>query len=330
MTTIRIAACLVAILCIGAEARPRAAASDPYLLVSGLQGTSGSAVGPGGALYVTEAASGRILRVDPDSGDVTVFASGLPPSVIPGLGGVVDVAFIGSTAYALVTLVDPGVGGVSADGIYRIDGPDTYTLVADIGAFSAANPPDTQYDNPTGLQYAIEAFRSGFLVTDGHHNRVLHVAHDGEIAVLMAFDNIVPTGLAVSGDTIYMAEAGPTPHLPADGRITAFNAEGSEATTVAAGAPLLVDVEFGRGRTLYALSQGIFPGGPPASPALPNTGSLVKVNSDGTVTPIVEQLNLPTSVEFIGNSAYVVSLAGEIWRIDDTGTPPYGATGTIQ
>jgi len=50
----------------------------------------------------------------------------------------------------------------------------------------------------------------------------------------------------------------------------------------------------------------------------------VKVNSDGTVTVIVDELNLPTSVEFIGNSAYVVSLAGEIWKIDDIGTPPYG------
>ena len=57
---------------------------------------------------------------------------------------------------------------------------------------------------------------------------------------------------------------------------------------------------------------------------MPNTGALVKVNSDGTVTVIVDELNLPTSVEFIGNSAYVVSLAGEIWKIDDIGTPPYG------
>jgi hypothetical protein len=142
---------------------------------------------------------------------------------------------------------------------------------------------------------------------------------------MMAFDNIVPTGLAVSGNTIYMAEAGPTPHLPADGKVVAFNAKSSAATEVASGASLLVDVEFGRGRTLYALSQGVFPGGPPATPALPNTGALVKVNGDGTFSVIVDELNLPTSVEFIGDSAYVVSLAGEIWKIDNVGTPPYGA-----
>ena len=301
-----------------------AAPSDPVLIVSGLQGASGSAIGPGGALYVTEGATGRILRVDPRTKEVTTFASGLPPAVIPGLGGAIDVAFIGGTAYALVTLVGPDVGGTSTVGVYRIDGPDSHTVIADIGAFAIANPPATQFDVPSGLQYAIEAFRSGFLVSDGHHNRILHVSHDGEVNVMMAFDNIVPTGLAASGNTIYVAEAGPTPHLPADGKVVALHPRSAAASQVASGAPLLVDVEFGRGRTLDALSQGVFPGGPPASPALPHTGSLVKVNGDGTLTAVVDGLNLPTSLEFIGNSAFVVSLAGDIWQIDDVGTPPFG------
>ena len=95
-----------------------------------------------------------------------------------------------------------------------------------------------------------------------------------------------------------------------------FGPNSPTATEVASGAPLLVDVEFGGGR-LYALSQGIFPvGGDPGSPALPNTGSLVKVNGDGTVTVITEPLDRPTSLEFIGNTAYVVNLTGEIWKID--------------
>jgi len=318
--------CLAVCLAFVATTFPDAAASDPMLLVSGLQGASGSSVGPGGALYVTEGALGRILRVDPRSGEVTTFASGLPQAVIPGLGGVIDVAFIGSTAYALVTLVGPDVGGTSAVGIYRIDGPDSATVIADIGAFAIANPPATQFDVPTGLQYAIEPYRGGFLVTDGHHNRVLYVSHDGDVAVMMAFDNIVPTGLATSGKTIYMAEAGPTPHAPSDGKVVAFDAKSSAATEVASGAPLLVDVEFGRGRTLYALSQGVFPGGPPASPALPNTGALVQVNGDGTFTMIADELNQPTSVELIGNSAYVVTLGGEIWKIHDVGAAPFGAS----
>jgi hypothetical protein len=94
---------------------------------------------------------------------------------------------------------------------------------------------------------------------------------------------------------------------------------------VASGASLLVDVEFGRGRSLYALSQGDFPvGSVPGSPALPNTGALVEVTGDGTFTVITDGLNQPTSVEFIGNTAYVVTLGGEIWKIEDVSDPPFG------
>jgi hypothetical protein len=88
-------------------------------LVTSLAGASGSSIGPGGAIYVTEGAAGRISRVDPNTGAVTTFASGLPPSII-GIGGAIDVAFIGGTAYALVTLVGPDVGGSSIVGIYRV------------------------------------------------------------------------------------------------------------------------------------------------------------------------------------------------------------------
>ena len=86
---------------------------------------------------------------------------------------------------------------------------------------------------------------------------------------------------------------------------------------MAAGSRLLVDVEFGRGHRLYALSQGVFPpGNPEGSPAEPNTGALVKVNRDGTFTVLVDRLNQPTSLEFIGKTAYVVTLGGEIWKIN--------------
>ena len=39
---------------------------------------SGSTIGPDGALYVTDGKAGRVLRVDPRSGAVTTFATGLP------------------------------------------------------------------------------------------------------------------------------------------------------------------------------------------------------------------------------------------------------------
>jgi sugar lactone lactonase YvrE len=302
--------------------------SVPTLVTTLEGGATGSTLGPGGALYVAENATGSIWRIDPKTGNATMFASGLPEE-IAGIGGVMDVAFIGGTAYALVTLVGPDVGGSDVDGIYRVDGPNSFTVVADIGAYSIANPPNTGFFVPTGVQYAMETFRDGFLVTDGHHNRVLQVTLDGEITEMMAFGNTVPTGLEVHGNTIYMAEAGPVPHLPENGKVVSFGPNSPTVTEVASGARLNVDVEFGYGRTLYALSQGVWTGdqGGEGSPAMANTGELLEVNGDGTVTVITGGLDRPTSFEFISNSAYVVSITGKIWRIDDVSGPPFGASG---
>lgn len=316
---------------------PAAQPGDPELLATLAGGAgSGSAVGPGGALYVAQPARGEIWRVDPRSGEKTLYASGLPRrfSALP-FGGVMDVAFYGSTAYALVSVVG---SAFPADlfachpdtiGIYRIDGPSSSTLVADIGSFACDNPPSGfPFVVPTGVQYALEPYRGGFLVTDGHHNRVLVASLDGAITELIAFGDVVPTGLDVHGNTIYLAEAGPVPHEPQNGKIVSFEPGSSTATAVASGARLAVDVEAGRGQTLFALSQGEFPcGGDPAcagAPAAHDTGALMQANANGSMTTIADELDQPTSLEIIGNTAYVVTLDGEIWTIDDISGPPFG------
>src|SRR5262245_9430517 len=207
---------------------PKAGPGTPELLATLAGGAaSGSAIGPGGALYVPQPAAGEIWRVDPKTGAKTLYASGLPRRFAPlPFGGVMDVAFYGSTAYALVRVVGasfptdlfachPGLIG-----IYRITGPTSSALVADIGSFACDNAPSGfPFVVPTGVQYALEPFKGGFLVTDGHHNRVYRVRMDGSITQLIAFGDVVPTGLAVHGNTIYLAEAGPVPHLPANGKI---------------------------------------------------------------------------------------------------------------
>lgn len=293
-------------------------------LASGLEGASGSTVGPDGALYATEALTGSIARVDPTTGEVTTFATGLPPQ-LPwvGFGGAFDVAFLDGVAYAIVTVVDFTVGGADISGVYRMDDENTFTPIADIGQFALDNPPALPVDLPTGVQYSMETYRGGFLVADGHHNRVLRVRLNGEVSVQKAFGNIVPTGLEVRGNEIYMAQAGPAPHLPADGKVVVFT-DKTPATDFASGAMLAVDVEFGLGRSLYVLSQGIWNGAFPGSAALPDTGALYEVNQDGTLSLVADELNLPTSMEFIGNNAYIVTLVGDVWRIENAGQPPFG------
>lgn len=233
----------------------------------------------------------------------------------------VDVAFFGQTAYGLVTGVGTDIGGNDIVGIYRVNGPSSATVIADIGAWSVAHPPVPPFFVPTGWQYAIQQFGDGFLVTDGHHNRVLLVSRDGKITELLAFGNIVPTGIETRGRTVFIAQAGPIPHLPQNGKVVAFDVGSKTARQIAAGCRLCVDVEFGPGGALYALAQGIWDGPFEGTPALPNTGSLVKANNDGTFTTIARKLDRPTSFEFIGSTAYVVTIGGEVWTVDVSAPP---------
>lgn len=286
---------------------------EPQLLVSGLSGGWGSTVGPDGALYVTEPVAGAVSRIDPRTGAVTPFVSGLPTN---NGAGVTDVAFIGRTAYVLVTFVTPEVGGTGVNGIYRVDGPSTVTLLANLGEFAEENPPATSFFVTTGVQYAFAPYKGGFLVTDGHHNRVYRVGLDGSISVRIVFENIVPTGLAVDGRKVYMTESGPVPHLPENGKIVSFGPWSDAATEVASGAPLMIDVQVGRDHQLYALAQGIWTGGNEGSPASPNTGQLLKVGRHGSLDLLVDGLNQPVSFQVIRGTAYVVTLGGEVWTVD--------------
>jgi hypothetical protein len=294
--------------------------------------STGSTVGPDGQLYVTDSTAGRIQRVDPRRGTVTTFADGLPPA-IPGVvgGGLADIAFRGRTAYVLVSGVSEfwtdllGSSAVpAAEGIYRLDrvgrGTTRATLVADIYAWSEANPPrHPGFFVPGGFTYAMQPYRDGFLVTDAHHNRVLQVGLNGDISVFEDFAaDLVPTGLDLVGRTVLVGQAGPVPHIPAAGRVVALRRAGGPVADVASGAPLLVDVEA-RGHTVYGLAQGDWPyagqQGKEGFPASPNTGLLMRADGHGQFRPVVSGLDRPTTFEIIGNTAFVVTITGKVLKI---------------
>ena len=280
---------------------------------------SGSTIGPDGALYVTDGQRGQVLRVDTRSGAVTPFATGFPlMNTPPGIGGAIDVAFVGHTAYVLVANVGSFFGDPDEiAGIYRVRRNGTAVPVADIGAWSEDHPPDNDFVLPGGVQYAMEPYLGGFAVTDGHHDRVLYVRHDGRVRELLPVGTlVVPTGLAAAGPALFVGQAGAVPHPPEQGKVVAIT-PWSRPVQIASGAPLVVDVEFGPDHRLYALAQGIWmPPGDAGSPASANTGTLTRVDRHGRLTPVAGPLDRPTSVAFSRRSAFVVTLTGKVLRID--------------
>lgn len=290
-------------------------AAEPEQLASGLDGGSGSTIGPDGALYVAEPAAGEVSRIDLRTGEVEVVADCLPQRAIEDVAGAMDVAFIGSTMYALTAVVGPDVGGMGVTGIYRVH-ENSCDVVADIGQWSIDNPPPPGFDYfvASGVPYAMEPYRDGFLVTDGHLNRVLRVGLDGGIDVVLQLGNVVPTGLDVGEERVLMALAGPVPHRPEDGQVVSFSVRCPEPELRAAGGPLLVDVERGE-RGLYALAQGDFPeDAEPGAPALPDTGRLLRADGHGGFDVLAGGLDRPTSLEVVHGRAYVVTLDGEVLR----------------
>jgi sugar lactone lactonase YvrE len=289
---------------------------------------SGSTIGPDGALYVTNGNAGTLVRIDPRNGSETVVGRGLPLQVI-GFAGAIDVAFVGHRAYVLVTAAGSDFGTDAVMGIYRLKCDGTFSVFADLGTWSAAHPPaDPDWNAAQGLQYSFDVWHNGFVVVDAHLGRIIRVDSRGHISELVAFPstNSVPTGVEVANGKVFVATAGPVPHLPSDSAINVVRRDGSTkvvgkwAADYAGNRGLIVDVEMGRHHRLYGLLQGHWNLQPLPSnegkPAAPNTGEIVVVGADGTFKTVVSGLNRPTSLELVGRVAFVVTLSGTILRID--------------
>ncbi|MEX0782293.1 MAG: ScyD/ScyE family protein [Dehalococcoidia bacterium] len=304
------------------------------LLAGELPGIFGGAIGPDGALYMPQGGTGgdtvvetpdgpvnvgltgRIARIDSTGAVTTAFDGIASVDFGDGAGsGVVDVVFIGASMYFMTAgggepfgLEDWPVG------IYRANANGTATLIADLGAYALANPSETQ-EIPTGNPFGLATRGGAFLVTDGNANRLLNVTTTGVITTVSQFDNVVPTGVvsAASGP-IYVTFYSPAPHTAGSSSLVTIDAATGAVTTVDTGTEL-IGVAFSDGQ-VYVVSMGDEPIDPEGPPAQPFTGTLYRLVG-GQLVPVATGFMLPVSLTIGNNTAYIATLTGEVWRVQN-------------
>lgn len=319
------------------------------LLASGLMDPRGIKLGPDGMLYVAEAGkggdtkivvegqestvgtSGRISRIDPDTGERKTVIDGLPSHNGPegDSVGPADVAFVGDQLYYLQTHGGAVYGFPDMPtGIYRVKGQVTQ-LVADIGQFNIDNPVadvtnKVQMDvEPGGNPYSMVVRGGAFYVVDGNQNQVMKVTTGGQITRVAEIPgHLITTGIThrPAGGPFFVSTFGAFPFAPADGRVLEVGQSGG-VTEIGRGVAMLTDIEFSPAGELYVLQfdeQAAAPGGPPFALF---TGKVLMVNEDGSMTPLVTGFNFATSMAFDGDTLYVVNngmsllAPGEVWQI---------------
>ena len=213
----------------------------------------------------------------------------------------------------------------AAEGIYRLDrvGPGTTraTLIADIYTWSEEHPPASpDFFVPGGFTYAMQPYRDGFLVTDAHHNRVLRVRlerRDQRVQGLRRERRPDRARARRTRCSRWPGRADSTHAGDRPGRRALARGRSGRAPRLRCpaarrrgGRPAAAPVRAGQGDWPYEGQEG-----KEGFPAAPNTGQLMLANRHGQFRSVVSGLDRPVTFEFIGRTAFVVTITGKVLRI---------------
>ncbi len=326
--------------------------ANATVIATGLNGPRGLKFGPDGNLYVAEAGTGgktstvgmceqvagpvgpysggktaRISRIATD-GTRTTVVDGLPSAIssLPSgdTEGAADVAFIGTTLYALVAGggCSHGVPDVPA-GVIRVNADGTWTLVADYSAYTMAHPvqsPPMDDFEPDGTPYGMLVGDGTLYVTEANHTELTRIAPDGTITRVVE-QSAEPwegfTGLAFAGGNLYTGSLTEFPVKQGAAKIWKIT-PGGQVITVAHGLTAVVSVALDNLGQLYALEFSTQDNAMPT----PGTGEVVRVTSSGELETIASGLSVPTAMTFgpdgnlyVSNFGAAPPGAGQIVRI---------------
>lgn len=275
--------------------------------------------------------TGRVTRIG-HRGYQQVVVDGLPSTASNRLigGDRMGAAAIGFRDGRLYVMVNGGgcaQGHPSEpNGLYRALGSGAWTPRVDLSNLLRANedsksPLDGDFE-PDGVWFNLVRAFGAFYTTEPNHGLLVRVDDDGSASVTADLIGAVRaqdgdgdytySALALRGRHFYVGTLG---RIDQDfaGSIYRVSRDGTEVTRIASGLRGVLGVAFDvRGR-MYALETTAAGVAPPLSD--PGAGRLVRVERDGSLTPLVTGLAFPTALVAGPDGAFYVSNCG--YHCDD-------------
>ena len=255
--------------------------------------------------------TGRVSRVAADGRRHTVV-DGLP--IIAGMFGFTEgpasVAFIGNDLYLLMVAEDinsastPRQNDPFPSGVYKVEKDGSGTLVANLFAFNAANPPAAiPPDYSNGELYDIVAMGGKLYASDANASVIFEIdpaapqaSRVRRLADLSTLDGGHPvlTGIAAGPDNnLYVTNLTKAPYPAGGAKVWRITTAG-QVTEVASGFTLGVGLAVAPNNTFY-VSEFARIAADQSPPIVPG-GRVVRAQGSGPVTSAVESLFYPTVI----------------------------------
>jgi hypothetical protein len=228
------------------------------------------------------------------------------------VSGVADIAFVGSTMYALLA----GAGcshGVpnTPNGILRVNTDQgTWTQFTDLSAFLASNPvanPNPDDFEPDGTFYSLVALGDHLYTVEPNHGEIDEIQPQGNVHRLIDIsDNqghIVPTALAYHNGW-YFGNLYQFPIHEGESNIYRLDAN-RNIHVVTIGVTTVVGIAFDAMNRMYVLEMSEAEGNP-----TPGAGKVLRYEYNGTLSVITSGLTFPTAMTFGPDGTLYVSNFG--------------------
>ncbi len=299
-------------------------AQEDNVIVDGLENPRAIFFDDAGTLYIVDAGNGGTEEAPGDFGPVAYgYSSGVwtleqgaeePTGLITGLMsmgyfqsvvGAADVAVTEDTIWVLLAM------GVNDDGQSHRSGIVAYdretleeTAFVDLGAFEAENNPDSDevVSNPNDMAVAPDGT---VYIADSSGNSLLSWTEADGVQLVKAWEDLpVPTAVDVADDgSVYVSFLSAFPFDEGTARVEKW-VDGELAETYE-GLTAVTDVFVAADGTVYAvqMSSGVGDIG-----WVPNSGKVVAIGADGTLTDIATDLNFPYDIAQDANGVLYITL----------------------